>query len=161
MSFPLSTRQAALSIALAAAATIGGAYIFQYGLGYVPCKLCLMQRNPYYVGIPLALVTAAMSARGQRFGLWLLALVFIVSAGLGAYHAGVEWGIFLGPSDCGGGGSAGNNINDFLKQLQTVHVVSCTQAAWRFLGLSLAGWNGLISLALAALAGLAGLLGKA
>ncbi|MET0530685.1 MAG: disulfide bond formation protein B, partial [Microvirga sp.] len=114
---------------------------------------CLMQRNPYYIAIPLGIVAALLPPRWGRAGLWLLALVFMVSAGLGAYHSGVEWGFFAGPSDCGGGSGAGaGNVGDFLNQLQTTRVVSCTEAAWRFLGLSLAGWNVLISLALAALA---------
>ncbi|MBF9235098.1 disulfide bond formation protein B [Microvirga alba] len=153
MRLKLDVRQAALAIALGAAATIGGALVFQHVWGYQPCKLCLMQRDPYYLGIPLALVTALLPARWGRIGLWLLALVFIVSAGMGAYHAGVEWGLWLGPSDCGGPSGAGaGNVGDFLNQLEKTRVVSCTQAAWRFLGLSLAGWNVLISLALAALA---------
>jgi disulfide bond formation protein DsbB len=153
MRISLTTRQAALAAALGAAATIGGALIFEHAFGYVPCKLCLIQRNPYYVAIPLGLVAALLPPRYARTGLWLLALIFIVSAGLGAYHSGVEWGFFAGPSDCGGGSGAGaGNVGDFLNQLQSTRVVSCTEAAWRFLGLSLAGWNVLISLALAAFA---------
>jgi disulfide bond formation protein DsbB len=144
-------RQAALAVALGAAATIGGALVFEHVLGYVPCKLCLIQRNPYYIAIPLGLVAAFLPPRYTRAGLWCLALIFVVSAGLGAYHSGVEWGFFAGPSDCGGGSGAGaGNVSDFLNQLQSTRVVSCTEAAWRFLGLSLAGWNVLISLALAA-----------
>jgi disulfide bond formation protein DsbB len=153
MRISLTTRQAALAAALGAAATIGGALIFEHAFGYVPCKLCLIQRNPYYVAIPLGLVAALLPPRYARTGLWLLALIFIVSAGLGAYHSGVEWGFFAGPTDCGGGSGAGaGNVGDFLNQLQSTRVVSCTEAAWRFLGLSLAGWNVLISLALAAFA---------
>jgi disulfide bond formation protein DsbB len=153
MRLALSMRQAALALALGAAATVGGALVFEHAFGYVPCKLCLIQRNPYYIAIPLALVAALLPPRWTRAGLWLLALVFIVSAGLGAYHSGVEWGFFAGPSDCGGGaGQGAGNVGDFLNQLQSTRVVSCTEAAWRFLGLSLAGWNVLISLALAALA---------
>ncbi|MGO4574075.1 disulfide bond formation protein B [Microvirga sp. 2TAF3] len=158
----LKIRQVALTIALAAAATIGGALVFQHVWGYQPCKLCLQQRNPYYLAIPLALLTAVMPPRWGRIGLWCLALIFVVSAGMGAYHAGVEWGFWLGPSDCGGGAAAGaGNVGDLLNQLQTIRVVSCTEAAWRFLGLSLAGWNALISLALAALAGIAARKGRA
>jgi disulfide bond formation protein DsbB len=149
-------RQVALAVALGAAATVGGALIFEHAFGYVPCKLCLIQRNPYYIAIPLGLVAALLPPRWMRAGLWLLALIFIVSAGLGAYHSGVEWGFFAGPSDCGGGSGAGaGNVGDFLNQLQSTRVVSCTEAAWRFLGLSLAGWNVLISLALAAFAAMA------
>lgn len=153
MRLSFTIRQVALAVALGAAATIGGALVFEHVFGYVPCKLCLIQRNPYYLAIPLALVTAVLPSRWGRIGLWLLAAVFIVSAGLGVYHAGVEWGFWLGPSDCGGGTGAGaGNVGDFLNQLQNTRVVSCTEAAWRFLGLSLAGWNVLISLGLAGLA---------
>ena len=153
MRLALTIRQAALAVALGAAATIGGALVFEHVFGYVPCKLCLMQRNPYYLAIPLGLAAALLPPRWARVGLWLLALTFIVSAGLGAYHSGVEWGFFAGPSDCGGGsGAAAGSVGDFMNQLQTTRVVSCTEAAWRFLGLSLAGWNVLISLGLAAFA---------
>jgi disulfide bond formation protein DsbB len=153
MRLALSIRQMALAIGLAAAATVGGALVFEHGFGYVPCKLCLMQRDPYYAAIPLALAAALAPPRWGQVGLWLLALIFLVSAGLGAYHAGVEWGFWPGPADCGGGAGAGaGNVGDFLNQLQTTRVVSCTEAAWRFLGLSLAGWNVLISLVLADLA---------
>ncbi len=153
MSLRLTMRQAALAVVLAAAATIGGALVFEHGFGYVPCKLCLIQRDPYYLAMPVGLVAALLPPHWTRVGLWLLALIFLTSAGLGVYHAGVEWGFFLGPSDCGGGAGAGvGNMGDFLSQLENTRVVSCTEAAWRFLGLSLAGWNVLVSLALAAFA---------
>ena len=153
MRLALSMRQAALAVALGAAATVGGALVFEHVFGYVPCKLCLTQRSPYYIAIPLGIVAALLPPRWTRAGLWLLSLTFLVSAGLGAYHSGVEWGVFTGPSDCGGGaGEGAGNVGDFLNQLQNTRVVSCTEAAWRFLGLSLAGWNVLISLALAAFA---------
>jgi disulfide bond formation protein DsbB len=156
MRLALTMHQAALAIALGAAATVGGALVFEHVFGYVPCKLCLIQRNPYYAAIPLGLLAALLPPRWTRAGLWLLALVFLVSAGLGAYHSGVEWGLFAGPSDCGGGAGAGaGNVGDFLSQLQNTRVVSCTEAAWRFLGLSLAGWNVLISLGLAGFAAMA------
>lgn len=154
MRFPLTFRQTALTVLAAAAATIGGALVFEHGFGLAPCKLCLMQRNPYYVAMPLALAAALAPPRWSRLLLGAVAVAFIVSAGLGVHHAGVEWGWWLGPSDCGGAGAAssGGNVGDFLNQLQTIRVVSCTEAAWRFLGLSLAGWNVVISLALAGLA---------
>ena len=153
MRYPLTVQQTALVILAAAVATIGGALVFEHAFGLRPCKLCLEQRTPYYLAMPLAAACALAPARLARIGLVLLALIFLGSAGLGAYHAGVEWGVFAGPSDCGGGAGAGaGNVGDFLNQLQNTRVVSCTEAAWRFLGLSLAGWNVLISLALAAFA---------
>lgn len=150
----LRLQKSALAILIAALATIAGALVFEHGFGLRPCKLCLIQRNPYYVAIPLALAALVAPPRWTRVALALLAVIFVVSAGLGAYHAGVEWGWFVGPSDCGGTAApTAGSMDDFMKQLQTTRVVSCTEAAWRFLGLSLAGWNVVISLALAALAG--------
>ena len=149
----LAPRRMAVAILGISTATILGALASEHLFGLVPCKLCLWQRWPYYVGVPLALLVALAPPRLLRPGLWLLALVFLASAGLGAYHAGVEWGLFAGPSDCAGGsGAAAGQVGDFLKSLETTRVVSCTEAAWRFLGLSLAGWNGLVSVGLTGLA---------
>ena len=149
----LAPRTAAGLILLAAAATIAGALVFEHVFGLSPCPLCLVQRYPYYLGISLALVTAFMPRRVAPTGLALIAVVFFVSAGLGVYHAGVEWGWWQGPTDCAGAPApAAENVGDFLRQLETTRVVSCTEAAWRFLGLSLAGWNVAISLALAGFA---------
>jgi len=148
----LAPRPAALLVALAAALTVGAALVFQHGLGYVPCKLCLTERLPYYAAVPLALAAAFLPPRLGRPVLGLVALVLLVGAGLGAYHAGAEWGFWPGPSDCGGGtGAAPADVGDFLKSLETTRPVDCSAAAWRFLGLSLAGWNALIAAGLAAL----------
>lgn len=136
-------------------ATIGGAWIFQ-AFGYAPCELCLKERWPYYAGIPVAALTL-LAARGgragaTRLGFALLALIFLFSAAFGAYHAGVEWGFWPGPSECTGSLARAQSSADFLHQLQTVKVVRCDAVAIRVLGLSLAGWNALISLALFVLA---------
>ena len=150
---PDVTRLAPLVLLVAAAATILGALASQYVFGLVPCKLCLWQRWPYYVGVPLGvLVLFAPGARLRRWGLVLLALIFLGSFGLGAYHAGAEWSWWAGPADCGGGVAPSTSVDDLLKGLETTRIVSCTDAAWRFLGLSLAGWNALVSLGLALIA---------
>jgi disulfide bond formation protein DsbB len=157
---PPPPRLAILAILAGAAATILGALWFEHVLGLKPCPLCLTQRTPYYIAMPLAAVALiAMSFRPARTlavtTLLLLAGIFFWSAWLGAWHSGVEWGFFAGPTDCAGPASTGGPglvMGDFLKQLETARVVSCTEAAWRFLGLSLAGWNVLISLAFAGLA---------
>jgi disulfide bond formation protein DsbB len=135
------------AIGLVSAALIAGAWYFQLVVGLVPCKLCLEQRWPHYAAIALSLVALALarSARLQWLALLALALLMAWSTGLGIYHSGVEWGWFLGPSDCGGGTAAAAGVQDFMKQLQNVRVVSCGEAAWRFLGLSLAGWNAVVS----------------
>ena len=158
MSRTLAVRTVALAVALGAALTVGGALVFEHGLGYVPCKLCLTERVPYYLAAPLALVAALLPSRPARFLLGLVALVLLYGAGLGAYHAGAEWGFWPGPSDCGGGSGAGPaDVGDFLKSLDSVRPVDCTAAAWRFLGISLAGWNALIAAALGLLAAAAAL----
>jgi disulfide bond formation protein DsbB len=152
--------RAALLVLVIAAATILGAWAFQLA-GYSPCELCLKQRVPYYVGIPIALLTLLVASRHQhglhraaRFGLAALTLIFIASALFGAYHAGVEWGFWPGPADCTGTLEKAESMNDFMKQLQTVKVVRCDAVAIRILGLSLAGWNALISALMALVAGI-------
>lgn len=154
----IPARNAALLIAAAAAATILGAYFFQYVLGLPPCPLCLEQRYPYYLAIPLALVVAFAAGFGApagrvRMGFALVAAAMLVTAGLGVYHAGIEWKFWQGPTECSGElPSLGGSI-DLLKQMQTTSVVRCDEAAWRLFGLSLAGYNVLIAGALALLAG--------
>ncbi len=161
----LTPKPVLLLVLAAGAATILAALYFEHVVGLRPCKLCLQQRWPYYLGLPvaaLALAGALVGARlTARLGLVVVALVFLAGAGLGAYHAGVEWGLFLGPSDCGGAPAAPmGGVGDLLRQLETVRVVSCTEAAWRFLGLSMAGWNAVISLGLAGLAAAAAWRGR-
>ena len=140
---------------LAAAATIGGALVFEHGSAARPCKLCLIQRNPYYVAMPLALCGGRRCRRRvARIGLWLLAARLPRerrSRGLSRRRRMGLLGRARAIAAAAPAPGAGT-VGDFLNQLETTRVVSCTEAAWRFLGLSLAGWNVLISLALAALA---------
>ena len=151
---------AAFTIFIIALATLLGAWFFQFVLGYPPCPLCLDQRIPYYVVIPLSLLLAmAATRRAPRpivtAGFVLILIAVLCGAALGAYHAGVEWHFWPGPADCSGPLAALNGGGSMLDQLKNldVHVVRCDQAAWRFLGISLAGYNVLISLAMAAIAG--------
>ncbi|HWL31588.1 MAG TPA: disulfide bond formation protein B [Xanthobacteraceae bacterium] len=149
---------AAVAVATIGVATILGAYYFQFVLGYPPCPLCLEQRFAYYFAIPLAAMILLGIAVGSSRKVLMLALLAIVAvmlwnAGLGAYHSGVEWHWWAGPQDCSGATPdfrAGGNLID---QINRARVVRCDEAAWRFLGLSLAGYNVLISLLLAAIAG--------
>jgi disulfide bond formation protein DsbB len=148
---------AAIAVALGGMATILGAWFFEYALKYEPCPLCLEQRIAYYVAIPLAVVVAAaaLARLPRKFlvgGLAIIAVAMLWNAGLGIYHAGVEWKWWAGPQECAGGLGDLGAIGDLLKRAETARVVRCDEAAWRFLGLSLAGWNVVISLALAAVA---------
>jgi disulfide bond formation protein DsbB len=153
-----SDKTIALTIAVAGAATILGAYFFQYVLKLPPCPLCLDQRVPYYIAIPLALVVAFGAAYGAppwrvRLGFGLVAAAMLVGAGLGIYHAGIEWKFWPGPSSCSGDLPALSS--DLLRQIQTTSVVRCDEAPWRLFGLSLAGYNVVIAAVLAVLAGFA------
>ncbi len=154
----LAPRGAALLILLAAAATIGGAWIYE-SLGYIPCELCLKERIPYYVGMPLAALTALAAQQGRaglaRAGLAALTILFLVGAGLAFYHSGVEWKLFPGPADCTGALMRPTTTEEFLRQLRSVKPVRCDAPNLFVFGYSLANWNVLISLALAALAGAA------
>jgi disulfide bond formation protein DsbB len=152
---PIAT--AAIAIAIGGAATILGAWFFQYVLGYMPCPLCLEQRYAFYFGIPLAVMVGLGDTVGASRKVLLLALFAIMAGmiwntGLSIFHAGVEWKWWPGPRDCSGpldSLSAGS----LLRDLQSIHIARCDEAAWRFLGISLAGYDVLISAALAAIAG--------
>jgi disulfide bond formation protein DsbB len=146
-----------MAIAVVGVATILGAYYFQYVLGLPPCPLCLEQRFAYYFAIPLsAMILLGLSVGSSRkvvtLALLSIAIAMLWNAGLGAYHSGVEWQWWPGPQDCSGAVpnfSAGGSLID---QMNKTRVVRCDEAAWRFLGLSLAGYNVLISLTLAVIA---------
>ncbi len=149
---PLS---AAAIVAVVGLVTIGGFFFFQYVLGYPPCPLCLEQRLAYYAAVPLAALLWLGAGHGAArkvllLGFLVIAGVMLWNTGLAAYHAGIEWKFWPGPRDCSG------PINDFgsnlLQSLQRISLVRCDQAAWRFLGLSLAGWDVLVSLGLALVA---------
>ncbi len=148
---------AALIVAVAGALTIAGAWFFELVIKLNPCPMCLEQRWPYYLGVPLALAVAfAARRKAPRMivvgGLAVLALLMLWGAYMGVFHAGVEWKLWLGPQECSGGAPQLGAPGGLLDRLKTINIMRCDEAAWRFLGISLAGYNALISLALAAVA---------
>ena len=147
---------AALLITAVAAVTLAGAWYFQLVLDIQPCPLCLEQRYAYYLAVPLGLLTALAGRTEARWlalgGLAVLALAALGNAVLGAYHAGVEWKFWPGPADCTGPVGNLGSAGTLLDRLDTVKVVMCDEVQWRFLGLSLAGYNVLISLLMALIA---------
>ena len=150
-------RTAPLAIAAIGATAIGGALIFEHVFGLQPCPLCLEQRIAYYVSIPLAVLLAFGISVGAARKVLLAGFVVIAAgmlwnAGLGVYHSGVEWGWWPGPQDCSGPVNSLGSAGNLLKKIESIRIVRCDEVQWRFLGLSLAGYNVLISLALAALA---------
>jgi disulfide bond formation protein DsbB len=149
---------AAVAIAVAAAATLAGAWYFQLVLEIQPCPLCLEQRYAYYLAVPLGVLVAIAAAKDAPralllAGLVLLAAAALANAVLGGYHAGVEWGFWQGPTDCTGPIVDLSKGGGLLARLDSVKVIRCDEVQWRFLGISLAGYNVLISLLMAALAG--------
>jgi disulfide bond formation protein DsbB len=148
---------AALAIAVIAAATLAGAWFFELVLDIRPCPLCLEQRYAYYLAVPLGALVALAAARNAPrgvllAGLAILALAALGNAWLGFYHAGVEWGFWPGPTECSGPVLDLGKAGSLFDQLDKVKVIRCDEVQWRFLGLSLAGYNVLISLLMAALA---------
>jgi disulfide bond formation protein DsbB len=145
----------ALAILAITLSSIAGAAVFE-ALGYTPCELCLNERIPYNAAFPLASLALVFAARGAknlcRAAFATLALIFAASAIFGAYHAGVEWGFWPGPLECSGPLDRAASGHDFLKQLQNFKLTRCDAPALRILGLSLAGWNAVVSTSLAALA---------
>jgi disulfide bond formation protein DsbB len=152
------TMLAAIAVALIGAAALVIAWYFQYVIGLPPCPLCLEQRVAYYFAVPLAALVMLGVPYGASRKVLMLALLAIAAgmlwnAGLGVYHSGVEWGWWPGPQECSGVPKFGT-IDDLLDRAQRATVIRCDVAAWRdpILGLSLAGYNVLISLGLAVVA---------
>jgi disulfide bond formation protein DsbB len=144
----------AAAIFVLAAATIAGFFFFEYVMKLPPCPLCLEQRNAFYVSVPLAALLWLGANHGAArkvlvAGFAVIAAIMLWNSGLAVYHAGVEWKWWQGPTDCSGPLNSLGGPGGLMNQLQSISVVRCDQAAWRFLGLSLAGWNVPLSFALA------------
>lgn len=141
---------------LSAALMLAIAHAFETFGHLMPCTLCLKQREVYWAAMAVSAV--AIIIRRTRFGAraapWtdaLLGLIFLYGAGLAAYHAGVEWKWWPGPTTCAsGGGGTGTSAEQMKALLNGTNAAgpACDKAAWVFLGLSMAGWNVLVSLKL-------------
>ena len=162
----VTTLASAVLLTVGMAATVGGALGFEHIGGYIPCALCLMQRDPYSYGIPVAAAAALSGFLGgpawlTRGLLAIAGVMMLVGAGLGVYHAGVEWHFWEGPATCATAAQGvTQNAGDLLSDLNAKTPPSCSDASFRFLGLSFAGWNVIASLILAAIA-FVGVRGKA
>lgn len=129
-------------------ALIASVYIAQYGFGLAPCEMCWWQRYPHFAAIPLAL--AALGTQGTRMGealVRLAALAITISGLIGAFHAGVEYGWWQGPTAC----SSTSLGSDPLASIMNAPLIRCDTPAWTLFGVSLAGFNFLVSVASAAL----------
>ncbi|MDC0115850.1 disulfide bond formation protein B [Octadecabacter sp.] len=125
---------------------LAGAYAFQ-AFGYAPCKMCLWQRWPHVAAVAIGLF-AVLVLRYQKFLAILGALAAATTASIGLYHTGVERDWWEGPTSCTGGAAL---ITDNLLSTDIAPIVMCDDVVWSLLGLSMASYNAIISLALVAL----------
>ena len=121
---------------------LAGAYVGEYGFGLYPCEMCWWQRWPHFAAIALALVSTV--AAPKRAWIALAALAILVSGLIGAYHAGVEYGWWEGVTACTNLASSADG-GDALEAIMNAPLVRCDVAAWTLAGISLAGFNAVIS----------------
>lgn len=145
-------RRIALVLAACAAALLIGALGFQYLGGLSPCPLCTWQRYALIVAMVLSLSSALAMDNTARVLLLLAGAAFVASAGIGGFQVGVEQGWWQGSQSCTGGQPTAATLDQLMAQVQGKPPARCDEVAWSLLGISLAGYNFLISLALAATA---------
>lgn len=124
------------------------AFAFQYIGGMPPCKLCLWQRWPHASAV---LIGLAVMLTGEIKLAWFGAMAAFTTACIGFYHVGVEQKWWEGPTSCTSSGISGLSAQDLMNQILAAPVVRCDDIAWQLAGISMAGWNAIISLALTAL----------
>lgn len=153
-SLPVPSKLGLLA-ALGSGALLGGALYFQYVMGLAPCEMCHWQRWPHMVAIAAGLLAAASFAWPR------LALVFaltaitalVVTSAIGVFHVGVEYRWWEGPQACSGNIPRGLSTEQLKKYLFGARMVRCDETVWSLWGLSMAGWNALLSAAFAFLLG--------
>ena len=151
-----------LTAFLSSALMLAIAHGFEKIGGLAPCLLCLKQREVYWVALTVALigmivVRTKFGANWKRWFNLALGVIFLVGVGVAVYHAGAEWKWWPGPAQCAAGGAkvTAASMADLMNGVDSIKPPSCDTAVWVFLGLSMAGWNALISLKLAVLSFLA------
>ena len=149
-----SARLVFLALLAASVIILGAAFAFQLIGGLQPCELCILQRYPYAVaigltGVGIGLARAGVERRFLVFLLLLCALTFLVGAGIGVFHVGVEHKWWEGTSACVGNLTGAGSVEDLRERLLKAPVVRCDEPAWSLFGISMAGYNVLLSLALA------------
>jgi disulfide bond formation protein DsbB len=138
----MTPQRIALYLGALALALIVGALCFQYIGGMPPCEMCHWQRWPLIAAALVGILGGALM-KGDARALALLVIVLVATSGaIGAYQAGVEWHFLPGPAACTGKAVIFHGLQD----LNAPGAVRCDVAAWRLFGISLAGYNALISL---------------
>ncbi|MGV6803435.1 MAG: disulfide bond formation protein B [Ruegeria sp.] len=125
------------------AALLLGAWGFQYIGGMAPCKMCIWQRYPH--GAAILIGALAFTMPGVRFLPLMGAATAALTSGIGIYHAGVERGLWEGPSSCTSGSISGLSAEELMEQIMAAPLVRCDDIPWEMFGLSMAGWNALLS----------------
>jgi disulfide bond formation protein DsbB len=148
--FPLSSVPWLATGAAVAALCI--AWLSQYGFGLAPCELCYWQRYGYWAAIALGVITILQPARTSRrtVALWLLALAFLGTAGIALFHVGVEQGWWQGSAGCVGAATTGMSAEELEQAIINAPIVRCDEPAWTMFGISMAGYNLVYALILAA-----------
>ena len=159
----LTLQQIAWIASIASLALLGGAHAFEHFGGLAPCVLCLQQRDAHWAALALAaLILIAIFALPRLpapvlIGLFAgLTLAYLAGSGLAFYHMGVEWKWWEGPQACAAGSNSGGfTVEDLAKSLsQAASGPSCDDVAWSLFGISMAGYNFILSLGLLALSAL-------
>ena len=146
--------QLALAICLAMSFTLlAGAFAFEYIGGLAPCTLCIWQRWPHAAVIMFAAI--GLMRKDKRLFLSLAGISALTTAGIGLYHVGVEQKWWAGLAGCSGQIETGLDLSDLTDTLLAMPVIKCDEIAWQLFGLSMAGWNMVISAGIALLALLA------
>ncbi len=141
----ISAKNTALLAALLSGAMLAGAFGFQYIGGLAPCHLCLLERWPHGIALALGVLIAL---RTNRWLYLLGALILAYGTVLAGYHVGVEQGWWTGPTSCTSQGITGLSTKQLMDQIMAAPLVRCDEIAWSMLGISMAGWNGILSLVL-------------
>lgn len=147
---PLAS-QLGLVALLGSGVMIGSALFFQYAMGFPPCEMCHWQRWPYIVAMVAGLAAFASSGRPRlATGFMVIAIAAIaVSSAIGIFHAGVEYRWWQGPQSCTGTVPTGLSPEELKKYLFGAKMVRCDAIVWSLFGISMAGWNAILSAILA------------
>ena len=144
----MTRRQLVALAALGSLGLLAGAWAFQHLFGYAPCKMCIWQRYPH----------ASAAGLGALFLMlpWAPILMLgaasaLITAGIGGFHVGVERGWWEGPASCSAGAIGNLSASDLMDQIMAAPLVRCDEIAWSLAGISMAGWNAILSLVLAVL----------
>jgi len=151
---PSLDRNIPLVLTAASIAILGAAYAFEYLGGFVPCELCWWQRYVYMAVIPLgllAIVTDRPSGGGSpKRLLALIGFLFLIGAGIAGYHFGVEQKWWQGPTTCSSVNLEGS-LDDMFRSVMAMPIVRCDSVEWTLFGLSMSGYNFILSMLLAGL----------